>query len=143
MNSTLPSVAYSIGPSLAKAKPDRRPQKRQAPALVRVAQGAIAMSKRTLRAAQILADAKRMADAITLAEMMSPTEPLDLVWHRIEAKYGVPVSAMWSIRYRSDLKDIWASIYLSLCDAHALIERRQNSKAEHDRHVERLTRRTI
>jgi hypothetical protein len=79
------------------------------------------MSKRGLRATQMLKEAREWSDALTLMEMNSPREPLEDVWRRLETQTGVPFGTFWSLRWRfSQLKDIWASTHSLLRDAHAL-----------------------
>jgi hypothetical protein len=67
------------------------------------------MRQRSLRAAQIVKQARDWADELTLLEAKTPAEPLPEIWRRLEVKYGIPASCFWSLRYR-DLKDIWASL---------------------------------
>jgi hypothetical protein len=104
-----------------------------------VAHEVLEIRKRSLRAAQMLAEARAFADAITLAEMQFPAEPLEAVWHRIETKYGIPFGTMWSLRWRfSSLKDIWASLYSMLRDTHALIEGREAARIAHQHRIDDL-----
>lgn len=71
------------------------------------------MSKRNLISAQMLAEARAWADELTAMEITGPGD-LDPAWRRIETRYGIPYSTLWSLKYRHDLKDIWASLHRML-----------------------------
>lgn len=101
------------------------------------------MLKRSLRAAQLLKEARDWADDITLAEMRDPGESLEAIWRRVEAKYGIPYGTMWSLRWRfNSLKDIAGSLYFMLHDVHALIDHRRSARAAHQQHINELTGRS-
>lgn len=72
------------------------------------------MDKRNLISSQLLEQARDWADELTHLEMRGPGD-LEPAWRRLEARYGIPYSTFWSLRYRFDtLKDIWASLHVML-----------------------------
>lgn len=68
------------------------------------------LRKRSLLSAQLLAQSRAWANELTAMEITGPGD-LEAAWRRLETRYAIPYSAMWSLRYRPDLKDVWASIY--------------------------------
>lgn len=71
------------------------------------------LGKRNLISAQLLEEAKEWAKELTAMEIRGPGD-LEAAWHRLETRYGIPYSTFWSLRYREDLKDIWASLHRML-----------------------------
>lgn len=71
------------------------------------------MRNRALISAQMLTEARQWADELTGMEITGPRD-LEDAWRRLETRYGIPYSTFWSLRYRADLKDIWASLHRML-----------------------------
>lgn len=71
------------------------------------------MRNRALISAQMLAEARGWAEELTELEIKGPRD-LEDAWRRLETRYGIPYSTFWSLRYRADLKDIWASLHRML-----------------------------
>lgn len=92
--------------------------------------------KRNLISAQLLAEARAWADELTAMEIRGPGD-LEPAWRRLEARYGVPYSTFWSLRYRDDLKDIWASLHLMLKLAVEAEHERRASQASHRQFITR------
>jgi hypothetical protein len=124
---TMPVVVFSLRSTVSSAGN-------------KVASGGLRMSKRSLRAAQMLNEARDWARELTLLEMLHPSEPLEEVWRRLERKTGVPFGTFWSLAWRfNSLKDIWASIHALLEDAIESERARKARKLMHDEEVERIT----
>lgn len=85
--------------------------------------------QRSLLSAQLLAEARAWAEELTSLEIGSGDD-LEDAWRRLERRYGIPTATFFSLRYRKDLKDIWASLHLML---------RLAVEAERDRCARRLT----
>ncbi len=92
------------------------------------------MCKKSLRDEQMsdraVDQAAGWARALTQSEARGPGD-LDNAWQRLEARYGVPASTFWSLRYRKP-KDIVASIYLRLRGAYEAECQRQMRKLHHE-----------
>ena len=71
------------------------------------------MLKRNLISAQVLAEARAHADELTAMEIHGPGD-LEAAWRRLESRYGIPYSTFWSLKYRSELKSIWADLHIML-----------------------------
>ncbi|WP_225121970.1 hypothetical protein [Bradyrhizobium sp. BRP22] len=71
------------------------------------------MRKRNLISAQMVAEARGWAEELTALEIRGPGD-LEPAWRRLEARYAIPYSTFWSLKYRHDLKDIWASLHRML-----------------------------
>jgi hypothetical protein len=78
-----------------------------------VAGSELKMRNRALISAQMLAEARAWAEELTSLEIQHPRD-LEPAWRRLETRYGIPYSTFWSLRYRADLKDIWASLHRML-----------------------------
>ena len=72
--------------------------------------------KRSLLSAELLDQAREWAKELTALEMQGPHD-LESAWRRLEIRYGIPYATLHSLRYRKDLKDIWASLYILLQQA--------------------------
>lgn len=71
------------------------------------------MRNRKLLAAELLAEARAWAKELTAMEIQGPAD-LEPAWRRLEARYGIAFGTLHSLRYRKDLKDIWASQHAML-----------------------------
>lgn len=71
------------------------------------------MRQRQLLAEQVLTEARAWAEELTEFEIKGPFD-LYPAWERLENRYGIPVQTFWSLRYRKELKDVWASLHLML-----------------------------
>lgn len=69
--------------------------------------------QRSLLSAQLLAEARAWAEELTSLEI-GGSDDLEDAWTRLERRYGIPVATFFSLRYRKDLKDIWASLHYML-----------------------------
>jgi len=80
---------------------------------------------------EVLVDeAAGWARSLTHKEQRGPGD-LENAWRRLEARYGVPVSTFWSLRYRRP-KNILASLYFRLRGAYEAECARQVRKLEHE-----------
>ena len=70
------------------------------------------------------------ARELTRVEARGPGD-LGNAWRRLEARYGVPASTFWSLRYRPP-KDILASIYFRLRGAYEAECERQMRKLKNE-----------
>jgi hypothetical protein len=89
-----------------------------------VAEKYLMVCKKSLRLEQIenIALAREMASRMVVREASGPGD-IDNAMRRIEARYGVPYSLLWALRYRPP-KDILLSPYRLLCAAYeAEVER--------------------
>lgn len=77
-----------------------------------------------------VAAAKEMASNLVLRESRGPGD-LDNAMRRIEAKYGVPYSVLWSLRYRQP-KDILLGVFTKLRAAYQAECARQAALLEHE-----------
>lgn len=95
------------------------------------------MLKNPLQAAQMsdtaVDQAASWARELTQREARGPGD-LNNAWQRLEARYGVPASTFWSLRYRKP-KDILASIYFRLRGAYEAECERQMRKLRHELEV--------
>lgn len=112
-----PAILFSIRRRAVLAKghdSDRLASHLQALPVARsVAGSVLEMRKRKLVQDQIVAEAREFARELTAIEIKGPGD-LEPAWRRLEARYGIPYSAFWSLRYVKDLKDVWASIHTML-----------------------------
>jgi hypothetical protein len=83
-----------------------------------------------LLSAQLLAEARAWADELTKMEIEGPFD-LEDAWRRLETRYGIPFATFWSLRYRKELKDIWASLHRMLQLAVDAERTRRASQASH------------
>jgi hypothetical protein len=70
------------------------------------------------------------AKRLTLTEARGPGD-MENAWRRLEARYGVPWRAFWSLRYRRP-NEIAASIYLRLQAAYEAECERQMRRLQHE-----------
>lgn len=99
-----------------------------------VSEAGFMFRKRNLISAQLLAEARAWADELTAMEIRGPGD-LEAAWRRLEARYSVPYSTFWSLRYRDDLKDIWASLHCLLRLAVEAERARRASQMARDNHI--------
>jgi hypothetical protein len=97
--------------------------------------------KRNLISAQMLAEARAWASELTAMEIQGPGD-LEPAWRRLEARYSIPYSTFWSLRYRDDLKDVWASIYIMLQQAVEQERSRRAAQLSHHQFVKETITRT-
>lgn len=97
-----------------------------------VAGSSFQMRNRALISAQMLAEARGWAEELTEMEITGPRD-LEDAWRRLETRYGIPYSTFWSLRYRADLKDIWASLHRMLQLA---VEQERSRRAANLQHHE-------
>jgi len=90
--------------------------------------------KRHLISAQMVAEARAWANELTEREIRGPFD-LEGAWRRLEARYGIPVATFWSLRYRRDLKDVWASIHTMLRLA---VEAERTTKLNNQQHQQTI-----
>lgn len=93
------------------------------------------MCKKLLRERQMgdaayVDQAADWARALTQRESRGPGD-LENAWRRLEARYGVPSSMFWALRYRRP-KDIMASVFFRLHGAYQAECARQMRKLQHD-----------
>lgn len=81
--------------------------------------------KRSLLSAELLEEAREWAKELTALEVQGPND-LEFAWRRLEARYGIPYATLHSLRYRKDIKDIWASLHRLLQMA---VEQERSRKA--------------
>ena len=74
--------------------------------------------------------AANWAKDLTARESRGPGD-LENAWRRLEARYGVPASTFWALRYRRP-KDILTSLYFRLRAAYQEECSRQIRKLEHE-----------
>lgn len=99
------------------------------------------MRNRQLLSAQLLAEARTWADELTSMEIQGPFD-LEDAWRRLETRYGIPVATFWSLRYRKELKDIWASLHRMLQLAVESERSRRASQVQHHRFIESTVSKT-
>lgn len=75
-------------------------------------------------------DAKEWANKLILGESRGPGD-MENAMRRLEARYGIPFSTLWALRYRP-AKDPKASVYLRLQGAWADFRERQFKALQHD-----------
>lgn len=90
------------------------------------------MSKKFLRKEQVMsvAAAREMASSLVQRESRGPGD-LDNAMRRIEQRYGVPYSVLWSLRYRTP-KDILLGVFQKIQAAYQAECARQVSLLEHE-----------
>jgi hypothetical protein len=71
-------------------------------------------------------DAAEWAKRLTHNEARGPGD-IENAWRRLEARYGIPWRAFWSLRYRPP-RDIAASVYFALLQAYEAECERQARK---------------
>lgn len=103
-----------------------------------VAGSELQMFKRNLISAQVLAEARSCADELTAMEVQGPGD-LEPAWRRLEARYAIPYSTFWSLKYRSELKSIWADLHLMLKLAVEHERSRRAAQLSHHKFVETVT----
>jgi hypothetical protein len=102
-----------------------------------VAGSTFQMLKRNLISAQVLAEARSCADELTALEVQGPGD-LDPAWRRLENRYGIPYSTFWSLKYRPDLKGIWADLHLMLKLAVEHERSRRAAQLSHSNFIEKV-----
>lgn len=97
------------------------------------------MIKKSLREDQKMsvAAAQEMASGLVQRESRGPGD-LDNAMRRIEAKYGVPYSVLWSLRYRQP-KDILLGVFTKLRTAYQAECARQAALLEHELTITKAT----
>lgn len=97
------------------------------------------MSKKALPQEQEMsvAAAQEMASRLVQRESRGPGD-LDNAMRRIEAKYGVPYSLLWSLRYRQP-KDILVGVFTKLKTAYQAECARQAALLEHELTITKAT----
>jgi hypothetical protein len=97
------------------------------------------MRQKSLRQEQkmsaIVAEAREWANALVRLEARGPGD-LDRAMRRVESRYGVPFSILWTLRYRAP-KDILASVYFSLRAAYLAECERQQKRFDHELEIAR------
>ncbi|WP_298966208.1 hypothetical protein [uncultured Roseibium sp.] len=90
------------------------------------------MIKKSLREDQKMsvAAAREMATGLVQRESRGPGD-LDNAMRRVEAKYGVPYSVLWSLRYRQP-KDILLGVFTKIRAAYQAECARQAALLEHE-----------
>lgn len=99
------------------------------------------MRQRQLLSAQLLAEARGWADELTQMEIKGPFD-LEDAWRRLEARHGIPFATFWSLRYRKELKDIWASLHRMLQMAVEHERSRKVAQLSHHQFVKETITRT-
>ncbi|MBV8895509.1 MAG: hypothetical protein JO051_03280 [Acidobacteriaceae bacterium] len=80
--------------------------------------------------AALIDEARGYASKLVLRESRGPGDTENAM-RRIEAKYGVPFSALWSLRYRPP-KRIWADLFFQLRAAYEAERERQLRLLQHE-----------
>jgi hypothetical protein len=93
------------------------------------------MRKTPLRAEQmnsaaLIDEARDYANKLVLRESRGPGDTENAM-RRLESKYGLPFSALWSLRYRPP-KRIFADIYFQLRAAYEVERERQLRQLQHE-----------
>ena len=84
--------------------------------------------------AELVTDARGMADAILHKVHRGPGDTIDAAMHRAETVYGVPAQWLHRLRYRHrDLKDIPGSVLLPLIQAYRVINDAAEKAYENER----------
>ena len=83
-----------------------------------------------MSAPAVVEQARTWANALVLNESRGPGD-MENAMRRIEQRWGVPASVLWSLRYRPP-KDVATSIMLTLMAAHEGMCERQKRKFEHE-----------
>ncbi len=94
--------------------------------------------QRALISAQVLAEARAWANELTSLEIEGPGD-LEPAWRRLENRYGIPYSTFWSLKYRTELKSIWADLHLMLKLAVEHERSRRAAQLSHHKFVETVT----
>lgn len=81
----------------------------------------------------VVEQAQGMARRLVAAESRGPGDT-DNAMRRLEARYGVPYTTLWSLRYRAP-KDMLASVYFRLVDAYRAECDRQKKLFDHELEV--------
>lgn len=69
--------------------------------------------------AEVVSEARGMADFILKSVHRGPGDTLDAAMHRAEREYGAPAKWLHRLRYRyRDLRDLPASAFLTIMKAH-------------------------
>jgi hypothetical protein len=95
------------------------------------------MFKRNLIAAQVLAEARGWAEELTALEVQGPGD-LEPAWRRLEGRYGIPYSTFWSLKYRPELKSIWADLHVMLKLAVEHERSRRAAQLSHHNFIEKV-----
>lgn len=74
--------------------------------------------------------AAEWAKALTRSETRGPGDQPN-AWRRLEARYGIPEYAFWSLRYRKP-KDVAVSLYMRLQAAYRAECERQQRRLMHE-----------
>lgn len=77
------------------------------------------LRSREMSAAAFVDQARDWARDVVNADVRGPGD-LENAMRRVESRYGIPFAALWALRYRPP-KDVAASIYLRLQQAHAAV----------------------
>lgn len=98
------------------------------------------MSKSQLREGQmngsvVVAQAQRIARDLVATESRGPGDTENAM-RRLEARYGLPFSTLWALRYRSP-KDLLASTWENLKRAHEAECERQMRRYQHELEIAR------
>jgi hypothetical protein len=88
------------------------------------------MSKSSLRQSVFVDECAEWALALTQRECRGPGD-MENAWRRLEARYQVPTTTFWALRYRKP-KDILASVYFRLREAYETECNRQIRKLQHE-----------
>jgi hypothetical protein len=88
------------------------------------------LQERHMGDAAYIKEAADWASALTRIETRGPGV-IENAWRRLEARYGVPTRAFWSLRYRRP-KEIAVSIYFGLRAAYEAECERQMRRLKHE-----------
>ena len=94
------------------------------------------MSKKPLRVEQMttaVSEAREWAKWLVQRETRGPGD-LENAMRRIEARYGISFSTLWSLRYRPP-KDIFVSTYELLRSAYLAEHEKQERLLRHEREI--------
>lgn len=95
------------------------------------------LRSREMSAAAFVDQARDWAREIVNADVRGPGD-LENAMRRVESRFGISFAALWALRYRPP-KDVAASIYLKLQQAHAAVCESQMRKYQHELEKTRQT----
>ena len=88
-----------------------------------------------MNAATFVDTAGKLAGQMLAREMRGPGD-VDNAMRRLEARYGVPYQALWSLRYRRP-KEIAVHVYAGIIAAYDAQCEQQAKRLEHERSITR------
>lgn len=94
------------------------------------------MCKKPLHEEQMtsaVSEAREWAKWLVQRETRGPGD-LENAMRRLEARYGVPFSTLWALRYRPP-KDIFVGVYEALRDAYLAEHEKQERLLRHEREI--------